>query len=367
MRVLHISSSDSMGGAAQSAYRLHRALADSGRDSVFFAAEKLRKEDSTVISFTNGYVWRRVLAILDALVLYPYPRRTRKFPFTSNWFHFTGIRRIIRRVKPDVIHLHWVGKGLIRLEDLGGLKLPIVWTMHDNYPFTGGCHLVNDCLKYRSVCGACPQLASWKSTDRSTVNFRRKQKLYPALNITFLAPSSWMRDLAAESTLLRAGRIERIPNVPGSGSYYPEPRSVARQKLSLSNETRVVLFGALDALTDPNKGFDQLTAAINALPYGSGVRLLVFGAQQPADPIPLKYECSYLGYISDAETKRALYAAADVVVVPSRVENLSNVILEAMSCGTPVVAFRTGGNGDLVDHGVNGYLATAGDTEDLKR
>src|SRR5690349_16730195 len=159
MRVLHISSSDSVGGAARSAINLHESLLLENIDSIFFAAERTGVKSDRKLHFKYGYFVRRILATIDALPLKKYPGRNIDYPFSTNWFR-SGIIKRIRKVKPDIVHIHWIGKGVLRIEDFKRIKVPIFWTMHDNFPFTGGCHLVFDCKKFESKCGECPQLAS---------------------------------------------------------------------------------------------------------------------------------------------------------------------------------------------------------------
>lgn len=366
MKILHISSSDSMGGAAKSAMRLHLGLLNNGINSIYFSAEKTTA-NKTVKAYKNGYLKRRLLATIDSVLMLFYKNRTRDYPFTSNWFPFTGIVKEIDKIKPDIIHIHWVGKGMIRLEDLLKFKVPILWTMHDNYVFTGGCHLVNDCINYKSECNTCPQLNSKKTNDLSNWNFKRKQKIYNKLqNITFIAPSKWMQNLATESALLKDKSIVHLPNVIDANSYFPINKVSAKLSALLPPDKKIILFGAVSATQDVNKGFKELMGALEKLPdLKDRVELCVFGAEKPETEIFSNFKTHYTGYLNDALSKRILYSAADVVVVPSKVENLSNVIMESMACATPVVAFNVGGNSDMIEHKNNGYLAKQNDINDL--
>ncbi len=366
MKILHISSSDSMGGAAKSAMRLHLGLLNYDINSIYFAAEKTGTAKA-VKSYKNGYLKRRLLAIIDSVLMLFYKSRTRDYPFTNNWYPFTGIAKEINKIQPDIIHIHWVGKGMIRLEDLLKFKRPILWTMHDNYAFTGGCHLVNDCLNYKSECNTCPQLKSKNTKDLSNWNFKRKKKVYNKLpNITFIAPSKWMQKLAAESALLKNKSIVHLPNVIDSNSYFPIDKLSAKLSALLPSDKKIILFGAVSATQDINKGFKELVGALNSLPdLKDKVELCVFGAEKPETELFSKFKTHYTGYLNDDLSKRILYSAADVVVVPSKVENLSNVIMESLACGTPVVAFDVGGNSDMIEHKNNGYLAKQNDINDL--
>lgn len=364
MRILHLSSSDSVGGAARSAMNLHLGLLNNNVDSVFFAAEKLNKTNKSVISFKYGYFKRRILTIIDDVLSWPYRNRSKDYPFTNNWFPFTGLISEIRKLKPDVVHIHWVGKGMIRLEDLIRINLPVVWTMHDSYVYTGGCHLPNECTNYLVQCNKCPQLQSKKSSDLSTSNFKRKNKIYSKLNITFLAPSTWMAAVASGSALLKGLRVNHLPNTFNSLEFFPLDKKFAKAGIGVDVNVKLVLFGALNSTGDINKGFSELIGALKLL-ENKNTELCVFGAEELQQHTDIKFKIHYMGYLNDSLSKRLLYSAADVVVVPSRIENLSNVIMESMACGTPVAAFDTGGNKDMIDHEVNGFLAAKNDIRDL--
>jgi glycosyltransferase involved in cell wall biosynthesis len=354
-----------MGGAAQSGINLHNALLQAGVDSLFFAAEQHRKGGRGIISFKNGYFKRRVLAILDQLPLMFYRKRDRRYTFTNNWFPVNTLIKAIQDEKPDIVHLHWIGKGLLRVEHLRRIKVPIVWTMHDNYAFTGGCHLVNNCVNFLSHCGACPYLGSKNEQDLSRRNFNRKKRTFNKSHLTFIAPSRWMFGLAKESALLTKQNIRHLPNLIDRDLYFPVNKPASKQGFGISSGVKVVLFGAFNSTGDVNKGFSELISALNTVAGDLNIIVFVFGSEKPEVEPVSKFPVRYFGYLSDIVSKRFLYSAADVTVVPSKIENLSNVIMESMACATPVVAFNTGGNSDLIDHRINGFLAAKGDINNL--
>ncbi len=356
-----------MGGAAQSGINLHNALLEAGVDSLFFAAEQNRKGGRRILSFKNGYLKRRVLALLDQLPLMFYVKRDRRYTFTNNWFPVNSLIKAIHTEKPDIVHLHWIGKGLLRIEQLKRIGVPVVWTMHDNYAFTGGCHLVNTCDKYLSHCGACPYLGSKRKSDLSDKNFSRKKRVFGKTSLTFLAPSRWMFALSSQSALLTQQDIRHLPNLIDSRHYFPVDKVFSKQGFGIKANTRMVLYGAFNSTSDVNKGFSELLQALNNAHMDLDIVLFVFGAEKPDVELKSKYPVRYLGYLSDTVSKRFLYSAADVTVVPSKIENLSNVIMESMACATPVVAFETGGNSDLIDHMVNGYLAQRDNLDSLSQ
>ena len=300
---------------------------------------------------------------LDALPVIFYPHRTR-YIFSPAYLP-QPLARKVRALSPDIIHLNWICEGFIRIEALPLLTAPLVWTLHDAWPFTGGCHLPFDCTRYGESCGRCPCLGSEQENDLSRWVWKRKMKLFPSLNLTLVAPSRAMAARAMASSLLKGKRIEVIPNGIDAGLYRPIPKDDARDTLGLPRDKKLVLFNALGGFGDGNKGFRYLHAAIEVLRgQGLEVELLVVGADQ----LPSAFgsvPTHLLGMVAQEERMQVVYAAADVTAVPSLEESLSFTVMESMSCGTPCVASDVGGIPDLVDDGVNGFLCPPRDSEQL--
>ena len=274
----------------------------------------------------------------------------------------------VAAMAPDLLHLHWLGAGFLRVETLGRFDKPLIWTLHDSWAFTGGCHVPYDCTRYRHNCGECPILGSRRSNDLSRWTWKRKARAWRNLNLTVVAPSRWLADCARESSLFRNVRVEVIPNGLDIDAFRPADREQSRASLGLPQDRKIILFGAVHGSSDPNKGFQLLTQALQLLAADrSDAMAVVFGSDDfpelPDLPMPLVS----LGTIHDDSVLAALYSAADVFVLPSMLENLPNTVLEAMACGTPCVAFRQGGVPDLIDHQECGYLAQPYDTGELAR
>ena len=159
-----------------------------------------------------------------------------------------------------------------------------------------------------------------------------------------------------------------IPYPIDTDIWQPVDKGLARQLLGLPQDVPLLLFGASGGTSDPRKGFDLLTAALDHLRGEiDGLELAVFGQGEPKQPMNLGFPVHYMGRPQDPLSLRVLYSAADAMVIPSRQDNLPNTGLEAHACGTPVIAFKVGGLPDIVDHFKTGYLATPFDTEDLAR
>jgi len=365
MKVLIVNTSDIVGGAARAAYRLHRALRTAGVDSWMLVQNKV-SDDYTVIGPETKLqkALAKIRLTLDQLPVKFYKHRTKTL-FSPAWLPFSKVIKKINEINPDIVHLHWICGGMLRIEDLAKIKKPIVWSLHDNWAFTGGCHIMWDCTRYKEKCGKCPRLGSKKKFDLSRWVWLRKYKTFKKIDkLIIVGLSKWICERAKESSLLQDRKIVNLPNPIDVDLFKPLEKNVARAVLNLPLSEKLIGFGVL--YTDPNKGFELLFKSLNLLDGEKELGLVIFGYSEPEKLPEFKIEkVYYLGRLSDDVSLTILYNALDVIVVPSLQETLSNTIMESLSCGTPVVAFDVGGNSDMIDHKVNGYLAKPFDTEDL--
>ena len=365
MKVLLVSHADLQGGAARAAYRLHRSLLTAGVRTQLLVQSKASGDDTVLSTRNRASSWMRLLRpTLDALPLQRYPQKTQTF-FSPAWLPFGGVLQRVREFGPDLVHLHWICAGMMRIEDISRIHVPVIWTLHDMWPFTGGCHYHEGCDGFRHTCGRCKVLGSATTSDLSASIWRRKRKMLGSLrSLTAVGLSRWLAETAAESALFKNIRVVHLPNPIDTQIFAPFAKNHARNLFNLPLDKRLILFGATNAAIDSIKGFEMLGAALGAFD-ASTTELLVFGSP-PRNPDRRGiYNTRYLGQLHDDVALRALYNAVDVTVVPSLQENLSNIILESISCGTPVVGFDIGGNADMIDHRQNGYLATPSDIYDL--
>jgi glycosyltransferase involved in cell wall biosynthesis len=372
MKVLFVNAL-AVGGAARGALRLLDSVRSEGVDASLLV-QQWDGDDGRVLGPKTRLerVMRYVAPVLESAWV-----RLRA-PGTKTLFSAAMVPDFVAaraaELKPDVIHLHWVGFGMLRIETLRRLGRPIVWTLHDSWAFTGGCHVPFDaaaarpCARHRIACGQCPVLGSSREDDLSRSVWRRKRRAWHGLDLTVIAPSRWLAECAASSSLLGSCRIEHIANGLDLPRFGGVDRQTAREALALAPNKKLILFGAQCATSDPNKGFHLLTAALHALAakgMHEAIELVVFGAGEPASVVALPCKATYLGWVDDEITLKLLYAAADLIVLPSLLENLPFTVMEAMASGTPAVAFREGGIPDLIDHQENGYLARPYDPADL--
>lgn len=366
MKILHIAMSEGS-GAGRAAFRLHDGLLSAGTDSSMLTLWK----DSDLKTVARPSNQTSLLKMTQS--------RLSRIALEKAWgIHETfSVNRTpslildkIQSFQPDVINLHWVGWEFLKIEDLRKLQVPIVWTLQDMWPFTGGCHYNGTCDRYKQSCGKCPQIRGDKEHDLSYQVWKRKQNAWQDIDLTIVAPGSWIADCAKESSLFKGRRVETVPFCLDTERYRPIDSAIARNLLNLPQGKQLILFGAFSATSDERKGFQLLSPALKQLSQqglADRAELVVFGSSRPDNPADLGFEAHYLGRLRDDISLALLYAAADVMIVPSLQESFGQTASEALACGTPVVAFNATGLRDIVDHQQNGYLAEPFEVDDLAK
>lgn len=360
MRVLHLSTNDTSGGAARAAYRLHKGLRSQGVDSRMLVQKKESSDDHVYgLDGKSGAIYSRLRREADQLPVKRYRDRDSEI-FSPAWLPERRAEQIARH-DPDILHLHWIAGGFLQLETINQLDVPIVWTFHDMWPLTGGCHYTKTCTKYTSECKACPHLSSDGQNDLAFKIWNRKEQAWDESDFVIVTPSQWLAEQTRASSLLSDFRVEMIPNGLDLNEFKPRERSEGIRRFDLKEEKRYILFGS--AYQTSRKGSDLLQQALKQFSKEDGITALTFGAVREGDekfPLPVHH----LGQLSENELQLA-YSTADLTVVPSREDNLPNIAVESIASGTPCVSFDIGGLPDIVDHGDTGYLAEPFNTDDL--
>lgn len=364
MKVVHLSHSDIFGGAARATFRIHEALRRIGVNSRIGVDRQL-SDEWTVLGPRNKL--DKVLAQIRPAIGAAFMRamldtenQIQHSPslFSSNW------PNRVKLLKPDVIHLHWVCGEMLSIPAIGRLLGVVVWTLHDMWAFSGAEHYTED-FRWREGYKRNNRPKHESRLDVNRCVWERKQK-YWKRPYHIVTPSRWLGQCVRNSALMHDWPVTVIPNTINTDVWKPVERSLARRLLGLPVDESLVLFGAMGGTQNSIKGFDLLREALRHLrDKRRGLRLAIFGQRAPKDPDELGFPVHYLGRFEDDLSLRVVYSAADVMVIPSRQDNLPNTGVEALACGTPVVAFDTCGLPDIVNHRGTGYLARAFDTEDL--
>lgn len=351
MKVVIVSKSDLTGGAAVVSFRLMNALRSAGVDARMLVAEK--RSDSPWVRPVAGKMRLFLPFVAERLKIY-----------LANGMNYSDVFKVdtasdgvpvwrhpwIREA--DVVCLGWVNQGLLSLRGLrklGGLGKPIVWTMHDMWCATGICHHAGLCEGFRERCGSCPLLGSKASPgDLSRQVWEKKSRLWPELPVAFVAISGWMAEKARQSSLLKESDVRVIPNA------FPVPESQPSD-----NPRRSIVMGAA-RLDDPVKGlpaFVEMTRELARRDPGNsrGLEVVTFGGiRNPAALEGIGLPHRHLGMISDLGS---VYSEAAVVVSASSYETWGATLAEGQAFGAVPVSFDRGGQSDIIDHKLTGWLA----------
>ncbi|MFT6248630.1 MAG: glycosyltransferase involved in cell wall biosynthesis [Cognaticolwellia sp.] len=352
MKILIVNTSDINGGAARAAYRLHQSLLAENIESKMLVQNKIG-DDYTVIGPTSKLekLINKLRPTIDALP-FRFLKNKAFTLFSNSWLPSGKLINTINEINPDIVHLHWINSGMIKIEDLAKINAPIVWSLHDMWPFSGGWHYEESLVSYAQ-----------RKLDLRILN--RKKNTYSTIkNMTIIGVSQWLQNCALNSSVFIGKKIVTLPNPINTNRYKPIIKNVSCKLWGLPEDKKLVLFGAMGAMSDPRKGFKELTEALLILERDD-IEFVVFGASKPIVTHDLGCKVHYVGTLSDDVSLVTLYSAVDVMIVPSLQEAFGQTASEAMSCGTPVVAFSHTGLLDIVDHKVNGYLAKPFDADDL--
>ncbi|WP_083257104.1 glycosyltransferase [Arcticibacter eurypsychrophilus] len=373
LKVIHLNTYDGNGGAGRAVLRLNQGLKLLGIDSQVICLYQFNPQ-SGVTAISNTFIGRikAVFNILAERFLIKPFLKGKQIPFSLQRF---GISPSTLKVlqDADVIHIHWINHGFLspsKMGELAQLNKKIFWTLHDSNPITGGCHVRYGCTHFKQECGACPALKNPSANDLSHRTWLAKSKAYQEFNFTFIAPSIWMGRCALEASLSANKQVRVISNALETDIFKPLNKVECRAEFGIDPRAQVILAGYMPSESDRHKGLLELIEAITHLLAHPGVDkgriiLLFYGSNAEGLHLDIPIPHRFMGKISSDLVLVKLYSLSDVFVFPSLEESMGYTALESLSCGTPVVAFRTSGVTDIVQHGINGYLAPLKDTKDL--
>jgi len=379
VRILQVNLYDRGGGAEKIASDLAACSRALGH-RVKFAVGHKRSDDPHVWKIPRPRWWRfwdeqtkilidrgvgglprltRVLATLGDLPTWIDDRRGRE-PF-----YFPGSRRILQFAgrPPDIVHAHNLHGGFFDLRFLPELshRVPLVLTLHDAWLLSGHCAHSFDCDRWLTGCGQCPDLTIYPEIQRDATrgNFARKRDIYRRSRLHVAAPSQWLMDKATRSILadgIAEARV--IPNGIDLGVFQRGNKEEARAALALPMDATVLLTTAFFFSTNRWKDFATLRAAVERLP--SEVILLALGESGPSEILG-RAEVRMMPFEADPSLVARYYQAADLYVHAAKADTFPTTVLEALACGTPVVASAVGGIPEQIMDGVTGLLVPPGD------
>ena len=366
MKIIHLSHSDISGGASKAAYRIHRMLLKYYINSSMWVDIK-KSEDPTVFGPESKI--QKFIRSNRQHIRFPINKILKSKFFgmhslsllTSKWL------KKINSSDADIIHLHWVQGEMLSIREISSIKKPLVWTFLDMWPFCGCEHYA---YNNRYVDGYRSNNRSKNEISFFDINrwrWNQKKKLFTK-PIQIISPSKWMTNCVKKSYIMKNWPVVTISLPIDTIKWSPLDKHNSRKKLNLPQKSKLIIFGAIGGTKDPRKGFKYLTSALKILKNLSScddIILIIFGGYDKNIYSQINFKIHHFDFISDDKTLQELYSAADVAVVPSVKEVFGQTATEALSCGTPVVAFKDTGLSDIIEHKKNGYLADALNANDL--
>ena len=368
IKVAMVSTSDLGHGAGVSSYNLLQDfVAVPDIDARMFVAEK--KSDSsyvTELASYSGVFGRSLMPILSNVEKYINLYGPQNYYSTYS----KSLVREFDKFKPQVVNLHsihWDRKNFSPEIIKKTKGVPIIWTLHDMWAFTGHCCYSDDCELWRNGCGNCKRLSPFIpiKRDATATLMKIKKRWYENKKLTIVAPSVWLYNLARESYLFEDVDVRCIPYSVDQKVFYK--KEISKKRKELFGDSKVILFSC-SWLQDPRKGFEDFCLALGQIKSDlSNIVVAVAGSGWIPRELKKTVKVIFLGEVSSRNFMNDLYNMADFFVMPTKMDNLPNAILESLAAGLPVVAYNTGGIPDMIKSGMNGIVIDKGDIVALSR
>ena len=354
IKVLHIVGGKFNNGAVKGAKILHEALLENNIESKFVNDTPINTKRIDKNIFFVNYTYLNILfnkicvlteKVLKTLFLHS-PRET----FTLSFFG-RDITKLEEYKTADIIHIHWLNQGFIKLSSISKIKKPVVWTLRDMWAFTGGSHYTMDFEKY-------------EKSKLSTIIKNFKKKIYKK-SFYFIAISDWLKNKALQSDVLREFNVDRIYNNIDLKKFNNINKKQGKDFLNINTDKKIILYGANNPQSK-RKGWDIFVESLKKLDK-SKYYLLIFGnfwSHKTLDKIGFEYKS--LGFIDDIKILNSVYSCADLFVASSIQDGWPKTFAEAMYCKTPVVCFSNTSIAEIVNHKINGYVVQNFDSNQLK-
>ncbi|PIQ56789.1 MAG: hypothetical protein COW01_03610 [Bdellovibrionales bacterium CG12_big_fil_rev_8_21_14_0_65_38_15] len=368
MKILHLSPSANSSNSA--AHRIHESILGVGEDSraLVYTGSAVPQSYKIKTHYPYSYLKKRIFDRLNNILAKSmYASKKNSLPW-SNPRYKVKISNIINKLDPDIVNLHWLADSSVDLRDLAlnCKSTQFVWTLHDVWPITGGCHCNLDCSNWRVGCNDCPQIGGGVNEKNNVHRYfnDKKEDIELIKNLTVVAPSKWLQKNAAESPVFSSRKVVNIPNPINTHIYSPLLNN--ESNYGLNSHDFIVSYGASGLESSPHKGFVFFKELVKIFKESDRVKFLVFGGRN-SSPISHENNVLWLGEVRDHAVLREILSSSDLFLSTSLQDNFSSLLLEASSMGLPSIAFDIGGNSDIVRDNESGFLVQSGNVEELAR
>jgi glycosyltransferase involved in cell wall biosynthesis len=366
MKILHVCYSDDIGGAAKAALRLVKAQRKMGIDAYLLVINK-RTDYQFALSVSKiKEIKLKTKQNISRFIL-RFNKSTNPILHSLNLFA-SDIHKIINKFDCDIINLHWVNHEMLSIKEIAQIKKPIVWTLHDSWAFCGAEHHPASVDDFSFAKGYLPN--PYKGINFNRLVFNKKMKYWKTLDVRIVCPSSWLAKIVNQSPIFFDATKNIIPNCLNENIFKPIDKNYVRNILNLNENNIYILFGADGNPYNKIKGGDLLIESLNIFKnkypeYDEKIHILIFGSFDSDKFNDIKFPITFMGKLNDEYSLSLIYNSVDVVLVPSRMDNLPQVATEAACCGIPIVSYDIGGLIDIIEHKVTGYTAQHYNTEDF--
>jgi len=358
MRILFINTMDDKGGAAVIMQRLMKGLSSQ------YGTENhlLVKMKGGNAADTEQLLTHRFPVLVEKMI----DRVSRPAGLLYQFFPFSSQKLLAgaKSFKPDIINLHNTHGAYFATPLLKKLSrvAPVVWTLHDMWSFTANAvhtfgnmswkNLRND----RHLTRIPPSIG----INTGSLLLRQKKKIYDDADLTIVTPSLWLKELAMQSPVFTNTPVHHIYNGVDTALYKPLDKQAVKQRLGIPPDRPTILFSSHFLTNDnPWKGgrdLVEILRRLNALTDRDLCFLAVgSGRMDELSAFP-RLDIRYTGYLHGERDMIDCLNGADLLIYPTRADNLPNVLVESIACGTPAITFDIGGNKEIITHGQNGII-----------
>ncbi len=351
--ISHISTSDSDGGSAISAKRIHEKLLSKGYKSTLFVGDKKIVKDD-ICHLTNSPYLRKVDRFVDILL------NKIGFQYSLIPSNFNYNKKIFNSSIIQLYNIHGGYFQLSRLIELSKLA-KIIWRLSDYWSMTGHCAYPDKCENWKKICTNCPDLKTYPSIgiDNTKNIWKRKKRIIQTIDIDIVVPTIKLLGHVKESPILKDKRVHLIPNGVNTNFFKPYDKKIARSELNIPNKFSI-LFISHVAYNNYRKGTHILEKVMDKFRNNNNIQFLIAGIHSSKWTNRGYKNLITFDYNNNLEWKKKLYNSSDLIMIPSINENLPNVLLESMSCGVPSISNSSGGVNECVNK-ENGILVENSD------